>query len=93
MKHRRSFSFEFNSSRHFAVPRFILNRNETAEKQVAMRLVILSHLPSRLIPIPRLAPDDPFINRFLVKSPDPSDTNCWDLTVSRVLTDSNLVQL
>jgi hypothetical protein len=58
-------------------------------------LVILGHLPPRLIPILglALAPDNPFINRFLVKSPDPSDADCWDLTVRRVLADSNLVQL
>jgi hypothetical protein len=58
-------------------------------------LVMLSHLPPRLIPVLglALAPDDPFINRFLVESPDPSDAYCWDLTVGRVLADGNLVQL
>jgi hypothetical protein len=58
-------------------------------------LVILSQLPPWLLPALglALAPNDPLINRFLVKSPDPSDAYCWDLTVSRVLADSNLVQL
>jgi hypothetical protein len=36
-----------------------------------------------------LAPEDPLINRFLVKSPDPSDPHRWDLTVGRILADSN----
>jgi hypothetical protein len=36
-----------------------------------------------------LAPDDPRINGFLVKSPDSSDAHRWDLTVSRILADSN----
>ena len=43
------------------------------------------------IPGLRLAPDDPLINRFFVKSPDPSNANRWDLTVSRVLADRDLV--
>jgi hypothetical protein len=58
-------------------------------------LVILGHLSPRLIPIQglALALDDPFINRLLVKSPDPSNAYRWDLTIRCVLADGNLVQL